>query len=184
MNRTSPLLPAASVLVAFLALGLPARAEYKIAVFDSAKVLLDSKVGSVAQERLNKFKNDRQGDITAKEKEFTDLQNKFVTQSLTLSPEKKDEMQKQIDQKRTDLRRYVQDSENELMDQLNKVQKDLQTKLTTVIEAFGKEQGYTIIFERLQCVYNSDAVDITAQITQRFDQTYGSMSGGAPAGRR
>lgn len=172
----------------FLLLGIalpfsaPASAEIKIAVFDSAKVLVDSKVGAAAQVQLNKFKNDRQGDISSREKEVVDLQNKYVTQSLTLSPEKKEEMEKQIDLKKTDFKRFVQDSERELAERLDKVQRDLQQKLTEVIEAYGKEQGYAIIFERLQCVFNSDSVDVTPEITQRFDQTYGNTSGVAPSG--
>ena len=161
----------------------PAPAQYKIAVFDSAKVLTDSKVGNAAQERLNRFKNDRQGDISSREKEVMDMQNKFVTQSLTLSPEKKEEMQKQVEQKKTDFKRYVSDSEKELMEQLDKVQRDLQQKLTDVIETYGKQQGYTLIFERLQCVFNSDAVDITGEITTKFDATYGSTIP-APAGKK
>jgi outer membrane protein len=161
------------VTIAFLltlavAVAAPAQ-QYKIGVFDSARVLTESRAGQVAQEELNKFKNERQAEITAREKTLEEFSNEFLNKSLTLSDERKEEMQAELERRRIEFGRFYKDSERELMQQIEKAQKELMTKLGRVIEEYGASNGFTVIFERGQCAYNSGTVDVTDDIVRQFD---------------
>lgn len=153
-----------------LAAGAPAgAADYKIGVFDSARVIMESQAGQQAQQRLNAFKSQRQEQITAREKELESLQNDFVNRSLTMSEEMRQARREELEDKKREFQRFYQDNERDLVKEMEKVQKSLQGELTKVIEDFGARNGYDMIFERLQCVFNSEAVDITGEIIQAFD---------------
>jgi len=159
-------------LIAFLGVS-PASAEHKIGVFDSGRVIMESQVGQNAQEDLNAFKNERQKMITQREKDLETKNNQFINQSLTLSEERRAELREELEDLRREFQRFYQDNERDLMKEMDKMQKTLQRQLTEVIEEYGQAEGYTLIFERLQCVFNSKTVDITNDVIRAFDAKYG-----------
>jgi len=166
----------AAVATAVLALGaLPAAAaDYKIGVFDSGRVIMESQVGQNAQAELNVFKNSRQKSITTREKDLETRNNEFVNKSLTLSQERRQELREELEDMRREFQRFYKDNERDLIKEMDKMQKTLQRQLSTVIEEFGKREGYTLIFERLQCVFNESAVDITDEVVRAFDAKFAS----------
>jgi outer membrane protein len=166
----------ATLALTVIALGATATAaaDYKIGVFDSGRVIMESQVGQNAQAELNAYKNDRQKLITAREKELETKNNEFVNKSLTLSEERRQELREELEDLRREFQRFYQDNERDLIKEMEKMQKTLQRQLTLVIEEFGKREGYTMIFERLQCVYNSEAVDVTEDVVRAFDAKFAS----------
>jgi outer membrane protein len=161
----------AILLVLAAAVAAPAQ-QYKIGVFDSARVLTESRTGQAAQEELNQFKNERQAEITTREKALEEFSNEFLNKSLTLSDERKESMQAELEKRRIEFGRFYKDSERELMQQIEKAQKELMQKLSRVIEEYGNANGFSLIFERGQCAFNSDAVDITDDIVRQFDSRH------------
>ena len=175
LKRISNLVSFALLAAGGLAL-LPAHSaaqDYKIGVFDSARVIMESKVGQRAQQRLNAFKNERQKQITAREKDLEKLNNDFVNQSLTMNEETRQKRREALEDKRREFQRFYQDNERDLLKEMEKTQKQLQGQLTQVIEEFGARHSYHLIFERLQCVFNNRAVDITDDVIAAFDQKFG-----------
>lgn len=169
----------AALCAAFLAT-IPAAAQmgaqgYKIGVFDSARVLMESKVGQRAQQDLNAFKNDRQKEITARESALEQATNDYVSKSLSYSEERKAEAKEKLDDQKREFQRFYQDNERDLAKEIDRTQKTLQRQLTEVIEEYGAKNGFTLIFERLQCVFNAGTVDITDNIIKAFDAKYASQ---------
>ena len=163
----------ATIIGALLLLApLSASAQSKIGVFDSISILTESKAGQDAQREINVFRQERQKEISGKEKVLKEKENAFMNQVLSLSQERKEALSKDLERDKIEFGRYVKDSERELADRLEKLNKRLNGQLTGIVTTYGQQNGYSLILERSQVVYSDGTVDISAELTQAFDQKF------------
>ena len=92
-------LPAAVVVAVCLCMVTSAAAQQRIGVFDAGRVSEETDEGRLVQSRLEAFRSTKQAEITAKEQELTSLQSQLNTQALSLSPERRSDLEKQIQRK-------------------------------------------------------------------------------------
>lgn len=153
-----------------------APAGIKIAVIDTEKILLTSATGKKALADLKKLQEAKEGEARTKQQEIKDLQAKLSEGRLSLAQDKLSEMEKQLEDKIINLRRFQEDANSELGKKRDQVLASIDQKVMPVINQVGKEMGYTLIFRKFESglIYADEAVDITASIIQRLD-------GAAPA---
>ncbi len=174
------LIAVAIVLVA--GLGTP-RAEAqagKIGVIDVQRLVTDSVAGKEALARLKKLQDEKIAQGKAKNDEIEGLRKRLNEGRLSLADDKIAELEKQLEEKITGLRRFQEDAEREFNKSRESAFGDIERRVFPVIEQVGKEAGYTFIFNKFQSglVYASEGTDITDQIIQRFDASVAAQPKG------
>jgi outer membrane protein len=142
---------------------------YRLAVFDAQRVISESSTGQKDEEKLNHYRVSKQAVIDQKQKELEQIKKDLQSTTLSMTTDRKDRLKKEIEHKQIDLKRFISDAERELRAEIDRIQRDIQKKLAVVINNYGKKNGYTFIFERNQCAFNDNTVDITDLIIKEFD---------------
>ncbi|MEJ2189652.1 MAG: OmpH family outer membrane protein [Acidobacteriota bacterium] len=161
----------AIVATMILAAALPAAAQTKVAVIDVQRVVSESDPGKEALQQLKTLQDAKVAEGQTLQQEINALQEQLNKQRFTVSEDKLAEMSKQLENKNIAMRRFEDDAKRELEDARRKQLGGLEAKILPIINAIGKEQGFTLIFNKFQSglVYADDAVDITDQVIQRFN---------------
>ncbi len=162
------------ILAATIVALLPATAfaqTQKLAVIDVQRLVTDSVAGKEALARLKKLQDEKIGEGKAKNDEVDVLRKRLNEGRLSLADDKITELEKQLEEKVTGLRRFQEDAEREFNKSREATFGEIERRVFPLIEQVGKEGGYTFIFNKFQSglLFADDAADITPQIIQRFD---------------
>lgn len=143
----------------------------KFAVVDLQKALNLSKAGKDAKETFGKKVESAQKLVETREQELKRLQTEFEKQGLLLSADARVEKTKEFEAKRRDFERYVKDSREELAMEERRITNKILEEIEKVVQRIGKEEGYTLIFERFQSgiLHVKDALDITERTIKLYD---------------
>lgn len=163
-----------SIAVAALAIPVMAQssAPQRVAVIDVNKVLQSSAAGKAAYERLKKLQDDKMARAQKMDDEIRALDNDINSKKLSLSPEKLDQMQKDLSDRKIAMQRYAQDADRELGEARDKSLAELNGKIMPVVDQIGKEMGLAAIFNKYESglIYASEAIDITDVVIKRFNE--------------
>jgi outer membrane protein len=165
--------------------GQASSAALKVGIVDLDRALKESSAGKQALGTLKQFRdkvvkevNDKKRQKDAKEGTLRDLQTELTSQSLVLSETAKRDKEENYRRQARDLRkfiddsnRFIEESERELREREAELTSRLLRDLLEIIRAVGKEESFTIIFERNDrfLLYAADAIDLTEKIIKRFD---------------
>jgi outer membrane protein len=99
------------------------------------------------------------------------LQDQFNKQRFTVSEQRQAEMSKEIEDKQISIRRFQDDAQRELQEAQRRELGGLEERILPIIDQIGKEQGYTLIFNKFQSglVYADESVDVTDTVITRFN---------------
>lgn len=150
----------------------PAFSQIKVGVFDSQRLSEETEQGKKYQAELDAFRDKVAKEIEAKEREIKNLEGQLKAQELSLSEEKRANLQKEIQKQYVEIQRMRDDASRDFQSELLEVQKKFQDELLQIVAEMGREQGYTIIFEKIQVIYFSGVVDITNDIIAKFNEAY------------
>jgi outer membrane protein len=174
--RRARLLPLLALLAAPVVTVAPADAQapagpLKIATIDSDRVVAESARGKAALEKLKTLQDQKVAEGRRLNQELADLRKRMEDGRLSLAPDKLEELRKQIQDKGIALERFQADAQRELEQQRERELAGIERDILAIIDAVGKEQGYTLIFNKFRSglVFAEDSVDITQQVIQRFD---------------
>src|ERR671925_646846 len=159
----------------------------KVGIVDLDRALKESASGKQALAQLKQFRdkvvkeiNDKKRQKDSKETTLRDLQTELTSQSLVLSETAKRDKEETYRRQVRELRKFIDDSnhfieesERELREREAEMTSKLLRDLLDIIRAVGKEESFTIIFERNDrfLLYAADAIDLTEKIIKRFDTT-------------
>lgn len=141
----------------------------KIGVVDVQQVLNQSQRGVALKQKLDQELGGRQKEFQGKEQEIVKLQTEFEKQAPVLSEQAKREKSEALQRKIRDVRRMAEDAQRDFEKRLRETEMETTREIFIVIQEYGKDQGYSLVFERNSIVYSSGAVDLTAEIVKRFD---------------
>jgi outer membrane protein len=170
MKRTVILI--ASLVVAVSA---PARAQapaLKIGIFDANRVSEETEEGKRIAAKLSAFGDKKKAELAAKDKEIADLRAQLDSQNLSLSPEKQQQMQRDIQKKTLELQQGQEAARNEFQIEVSDAQNKFQEQLIRVINQFGRDEGFTLIIERTTggVAFAAEAIDVTTAIVDKFNE--------------
>jgi len=159
----------------------------KVGIVDLDRALKESTSGKQALATLKQFRdkvvkdiNDKKRQKDGKETTLRDLQTELTSQSLVLSDSAKRDKEESYRRQVRDLRkliddsnRFIEESERELREREGEATSRLLRDLLEIVRAVGREESFTIIFERNDRVllFVADAIDLTEKIIKRFDTT-------------
>jgi len=170
MKRTTTILILS--LVAATGLARAQSAAMKIGVFDANRVSEESDEGKRIASRLTALGDKKKGEISAKEKEIADLRQQLESQTLSLSPEKQSQLQKDIQKKGLELQQAQESARNEFQIEVSEAQNKFQDQLLRVISQFGRDEGFTLVLERATggVAFAAESIDVTTAIVDKFNQ--------------
>jgi Skp family chaperone for outer membrane proteins len=157
----------------------------KVGIVDLDRALKESASGRQALATLKQFRdkvvkeiNDKKRQKDAKEGTLRDLQTELTSQSMVLSDSAKRDKEETYRRQVRDLLKFFYYS-NRFIVVSARVRRAREAELTSrmlrdlleIIRAVGREESFTIIFERNDRVllYVADAIDLTEKIIKRFD---------------
>jgi len=178
MNRIKA---TAILLTLFLVLsaGTTLQAQEKVGVFNAQVVSENSEIGKKIQEELNRFTEIKEADITSRQTAVQDLRQQLSTQALSLSSERRAELEKDIQLRMLDLQSFQEAATRELELEYNSATKDFQEKLAVAVETFGKDEGFAVLFDRSQVAWVNNGIDVTSALVDRFNKMFPASAAAA-----
>jgi outer membrane protein len=148
---------------------LAAQAGLRIGVVDVQQVLNQSQKGIAMKQKLDQERAARQRELDLRQQEVMKLQAELEKQAPLLSEPAKRERSEAIQKKVRDARRMAEDANRELDKRVREAEVDITREILSLIQDYGKDQGFSIILERSTLHYAAPAVDVTAEVIKRYD---------------
>jgi outer membrane protein len=170
MNRMLSLL--ATFLVAATAtVWAQAPVTLKVGIFDANRVSEETDEGKRIAAKLSAFGEKKKAELAAKDKEIADIRAQLESQNLSLSPEKQQQMQRDIQKKTLELQQGQEAARNEFQIEVSDAQNKFQEQLIRVINQFGRDEGFTLIIERSTggVAFAAESIDVTTAIVDKFN---------------
>ncbi len=161
------------LLLLFGVLAVAAGAGYaqNIGVVNSQEILERSQEGEKVMAQLQEEEKRNQAELSRRDEEIAQLQKKLNTQRLTLTPEALRNLQSDLEKKRTERQRFAEDVNRQMNELAARLFQKIQNEVLPIIETIGKEKNLDIIFDLSGsgAIYVSPAVDLTAEVIERYD---------------
>jgi outer membrane protein len=144
----------------------------KVGVFDANRVSEETDEGKRIAAKLSAFGDKKKAELAAKDKEIVDLRAQLDSQNLSLSPEKMQQMQKDVQKKGLELQQAQEAARNEFQIEVSEAQNKFQEQLIRVISQFGRDEGFTLVLERSTggVAFASESIDVTTAIVDKFNE--------------
>ncbi|MBE0460961.1 MAG: OmpH family outer membrane protein [Candidatus Aminicenantes bacterium] len=148
-----------------------AQQTIKIGVVNSREVLEKSAEGKSAMEQLQKKDSSNQSKLAKMDEDIRNLETKLTTQRMTLSNEAIIQLNSDLEKKRTDRKRFAEDSYREMQDFTSRLFAKIQGELLPIIEGIGKDMNLDVIFDLQNsgAIYFNPAIDLTSEVIKRYD---------------
>jgi outer membrane protein len=152
--------------------GLEAQAPIKVAVFDPQRVSEETEVGRLVQVELTQLRDRKQSEIATMELGIQELQTTLSQQELSLSADRRSQMEREIQTAMLQLQSAREVAGRELQMQVAAAQSSFEDKLLRAVQAYGREEGMTLVLARDLVAFADGTIDSTDAIIQRFNQMF------------
>src|SRR5438876_7226680 len=177
--------PVLCVLGFFMSAPLVSGQMSKIAVVDFERAIVQSVEGKKSSGQFNAKLQSKQADAEKRQKELEDAQRKLQTQERTLSDTAKANLQKDIDRRTTELKRFNEDSQKELQSLRDELLRPIAERASAILNAMAVEQGYTLVVDisnpQNNVLWFNPTNDITAELVRRIDAATKTNEAAKPA---
>jgi outer membrane protein len=151
----------------------------KFAYVQSQKILAEYQEYVDVQTKLNEIKNTYEQEYKNKVQEYQKMAEEIDSQSLLLSPEKKQEKMRQAQEMAVAIEKYKYEKlgpEGELYQKSVEFTKPIIDKINKLIEQVGNDEGYDMIFDASSgsLVHALPKYDISDIIIEKLNKTSGS----------
>lgn len=160
------------LVVTILTLTLFAFSEVKIGVINAQKVIMSTKRGRQIQKKLENLGKSKQQKVQVMQAEIKNLEKALQSPALNNTAKEKKALELQV--KKTNLKRYVEDTQKELRRNYQKEMQTLQAEVMPIIDRIGKSNGFTVIFDLsiAGISYFEKTIDITNQVIKEIDAQF------------
>jgi outer membrane protein len=160
------------LVVTVLVISAFAISQVKIGVVNAQELLAKTKKGVEIQKRLEGLQQKKQNEMQAMQDAIKKLEKDVL--SPALNQETREKKGLELQNKRKNLKRFIEDAQNEIQRESQKELVELEKAVMPLIDQIGKSKGFTIIFDitRPGIVYFDSAIDITPEVIKAFDAKY------------
>lgn len=163
---------AIAALAAILVFGTAAQDEpMKIGVVDLDQAIISTQDGKKAKEELERKQREAKTRIQPIIDEYKQLESELTSKKFVLSDDALYQKQLDLAEKRNKIDNDMKELEGQLQVDQQRLTGPLLNKMSDVVNALGREQGYTLIVRRGTpgILYTREALDITDQVIQRYN---------------
>ncbi len=152
---------------------LPARAlgQVKVAIVNSQKAFDQSLEGKKAVAILQEREELLKAELKKMDEAIKALKQKLDSQSLTLNPEARKELQQEIDRKEADRQKYEQENSRNFEQFKSQLIKRIREEMLAVIDELIRERGFELVFDLSTSglIHYKPELDITDEVIKRYD---------------
>ena len=154
---------------ALLALTTFIFAETKIGIINPQVVLQNSVKGKEVIERLRSLNMSKQKKYETMQKDIDTLEKEIL--SPALNQDSRDKKTSDLQNKRTDIKRFAEDAQKESIAMQQKEFESLQRELMPIIEKIAKADGYSVVLDlnTAGVTFFEPAIDITDKVIKAYD---------------
>ncbi|MDQ6968755.1 MAG: OmpH family outer membrane protein [Mariprofundaceae bacterium] len=143
--------------------------ELKVAFVD-----INSAVQNTVQYRniikhLEGIKNTKQKELKSLGDKISQLDKDLLNQSMAMSPSKLAAKQQTINNMKKDYQRKLQDAQEAMTMERNRLMQGIYTKFGKKVRELGKQKGYDYILTKPSVLYVKEMYNITAEVTKLLD---------------
>jgi outer membrane protein len=144
----------------------------KIGIVDLSQAINATEEGKAAREEMNRKQRDAQQQVQPLVDQHKTLEEEIKGKRYVLSDEALFAKQADLLELRNKIESKLKELEGQLKIDQGRLEAPLVSKLREIVQAVGKEQGFTVIMDRQTpgLVYSREALDITDQVTARFNK--------------
>lgn len=154
------------ILLAVLSFNLNAAGK---SAFINSKLLLEKSPQAIAANtELQKQFGEREQSLRNLAKSIQEMEQTYKSDSAVMSDEQKKKAEDNIIQNKRRFQFEQQSLKEDLQTKQRELLQQVQVSIKTVIQAYGKQQGYDFIFTDSSIAYASDAVNITDEILEEL----------------
>jgi len=148
----------------------------RIGIVNPMQVMEKSAEGKNILARLEKKSKENQDKLVKMDDQIRDLETRINTQRLTLTQESLMNMSTDIERKRTDRKRFAEDSYREFTQLRDRLFNKVKQELIPIIEQIGKERNMVAIFDLTTSgvIYFIPTIDLTEEVIKKYDASKAS----------
>ena len=148
-----------------------AAAPTKIGVIDVRRLVGESEAGKQAFAEIGALQTAKTAELEAASSALEQLQTQITEGRLSLSQERLNELNRELEDGTTAYRREVQDAERELQEAQGQSLGTIEREVVPLIQQIGQEQGFAVILSITDggVVYAPEQVNITDLVVQRYN---------------
>jgi outer membrane protein len=154
------------------AVGAAAAEDVKIGIVDIEQALTSTEEGKAAREEIGRKSREARAQLEPMMEQRKTLAEELQGKKYVLSDEALFQKQVQLAELENKIKSKAEELEGQLKIEQGKMLAPLQSKMQNIIEAIGKEQGFTLILARNNpyVMYSREALDITDMVVERFNK--------------
>jgi len=159
--------------LALLVVGTAAQDEpIKIGVVDLDQAISSTEDGKTAREELARKQRDAEAQMAPLYERYKTLEGELESRKFVLSDESLFQKQLDLAEVRNQIENKIKEIEGQLKVDKFRIQEPLLTKLRTIINETGRDEGFTIILQRgaAGVIYTREALDITDLIIAKYNK--------------
>ena len=159
--------------LALLVVGTAAQDEpIKLGVVDVDRALSSTEDGKAAREEMARKEREAQAQMEPLLERYETMKGDIEAKRFVLSDESLRQKQYDLLELQNQLENKGKELENQFKIDAKRVQEPLVTKLRQIINDTGREQGFTMIFQRgaAGMIYAREALDITDLIISQYNK--------------
>lgn len=163
------------VLAILVTLGYSQQAV-KIGVVNSQDVLEKSAEGKRVMAQIQDKDKQNQSRLGTLDEDIRNLETRINTQRLTLTNEAMMQLSSDLEKKRTERKRFAEDSLREMQEFTGRLFQRVQTELLPIIEQVGNDKNLDIILDlaRSGAIYFNPTIDLTQEVITKYDASKAS----------
>ena len=148
-----------------------ARAAVKIAYVDMQRALLEVDEGKTAKATLEKLKSDKQKQLDSEQEGLKKAKADFDTQKAMMKDDIRRQREEELAEKLGRLQMIYATLQKELAGKEAELTKDIFKRMARILEKMGKEQKWTMIFEKTESsvLWAESALDLTNELIRRYN---------------
>ena len=155
----------------FMAFAAPAWAQQiKIGFIDVQKAISESQGGKKARERFQAQVKKIEADLMREKQEVERLKTEMDKKGPLLKDEDRRRLEGDFQKRYLGYQRNMRDYQEELGQKEREMTADILKDLEKVVIEIGKNEKFTLIFERSQLLYSDQAIDITSKVVDLYNR--------------
>jgi outer membrane protein len=161
----------AATLFAILCVPSLAAADVKIGYVDLQRALNESSAGKKAKEDFRGQVDRLESQLKGKKEELDKLKSDLETKGTVMADAQRKKLETEFEQKRLDLKRRFEDSQQELQKKDQELTGRIIQDLQAIIKEVGDRDGYTLILElgSSPVLYYKKSADITDDVLSAYN---------------
>ena len=159
--------------LALLVVGTAAQDEpIKIGVVDLDQAISSTEDGKSAREALARKQREAEAEMAPLYERYKALEDDLKAKKFVLSDESLFQKQLDLAEIRNQIENRMKEIEGQLKVDKFRIQEPLVTKLRTIINETGRDEGFTLILQRgaAGVIYTREALDITDLIISKYNK--------------